>query len=217
MMAVMEEALESRTPFWKNHFLWFFLIGAATLTLMRPFLRHEPPPPPVLFTLPAFELIDQDGASFSGERLRDSVWVVDFIFTRCPSICPLLTRSMAHLQGRYGRAAVDGVRLLSISVDPEYDTPERLRAYRELHEGDPARWSFLTGEPDAVRTLLVDGFKAAMGEPQESDGLMDISHSGKFFLVDGDGGVRGFYDSDEMGLDEVFHRSQHVLKEQKGR
>lgn len=205
---------QSKKPWYKNLFLWYFVIGAVTLTLMRPLLRREPPPPPVIGRLPAFELVDQDGKPFNLNSLEGHVWVVNLIFTNCPSICPLLTDAMARLQARYDAYGKDEIKLASISVDPENDTPEVLRAYAAAHGADPERWRFLTGDPEAVRALVVDGFKTALGEPQENDaGLIDIMHSGKFAIVDPAGGIRGYYDGDDEGLDEIYWRSQHVAGE----
>jgi protein SCO1/2 len=204
----------SKKPWYKNLFLWYFLIGAITLTLMRPLLRREPPPPPVVGQVPPFELVDQNGNSFSFSDLEGRVWVANFIFTSCPSICPLLTRGMAGLQQRYDTYGIDEIKLVSFSVDPENDTPEVLRDYAALHEADPGRWTFLTGEEAEIRELIVNGFKTAMSEPLTNDaGLIDIMHSGKFVIVDTSGGIRGYYDSDAEGLDEVYHRSRAVLRE----
>lgn len=211
-----EAAKGTRRRWMHNPFLWAFFIGIATLTLMRPLLRHEPAPPPVLGQLPEFTLIDARGQPFGSADLAGEVYVTNFIFTRCASICPRLTASMARLQQRYAAEGVDGLRLVSITVDPEYDTPEVLRAYGQTHGVSPDRWSLLTGTPDAITELVVGGFKTAMGRPEQAPGgLIDIAHTGKFVIVDGSGGIRGYYDSDERGLDEIFHRSQHVLREQR--
>jgi protein SCO1/2 len=207
---------EPRRTFLKNPYVWFFLVGAVTLTLMRPCLRREPPPPPVVGRLPAYELTDAGGRAFGSADLAGRVYVADFIFTRCTSICPLLTKAMGRLQDQFRERGVEGVHLVSFSVDPDYDTPERLREYAERHGADPDRWTFLTGDRERIRELLVDGFKLAMGDvPPDTDNLADIAHSGKFVIVDGEGGIRGYYDTDQEGLDEIFHRSQHVLRERR--
>ena len=207
-----------KKPWYKNIFLWYFIIGVVSLTLIRPLLRREPPPPPVVGQLPAFELVDQSGKSFSLSDLDGNVWVVNFIFTSCPSICPLLTDGMGKLQDRYSAYGIDGVKLLSITVDPENDTPEVLRAYAEANEADPERWKFLTGDSQAIRDLVLDGFRAPLGEPQETDaGLIDIMHTGEFVILDPSGGIRGYYGSDLEGLDEIYHRSRHVLREARER
>ncbi len=205
---------EEKKPWYKNIFLWYFVIGVVTLTALRPFLRREPPPPPVLRRLPPFELVDQNHKTFSLSDLQDQVWVANFIFTRCGSICPILTSRMAGLQERYETYGVDEIKLLSISVDPEYDTPDVLKDYAELNGADPERWTFLTGDLEAVRALVIEGFATGMGERVEDDaGMMDIAHTGKFVIIDPRGGIRGYYDSDTEGLDEVYHRSRHVLDE----
>jgi len=201
-------------PWYKNLFFWYFVIGVVTLTLLRPFLRREPSPPPVLRNLPPFELVDQNNKPFSLNDLESGVWVANFIFTRCGSICPLLTSQMAGLQERYETFGVDEIKLLSISVDPEYDTPAVLKSYAELNAADPERWTFLTGDPESVRALVVGGFATALGEPvEDTTGMMDIAHTGKFVILDPRGGIRGYYDSDTEGLDEIYHRSRHVLNE----
>jgi len=211
----MSESAKNRVPFYRNPWVLAFLIGIATIHLIRPMLRHEPAPPPVLSNLSPFALVDQSGTPFGNEELSGRVWVVNFIFTRCSSICPLLTRAMRQLETRYDEENVSGIGLISVTVDPEFDTPGVLAGYAERAGADSARWLFLTGEPEAVRRFIVDGFKTPMGPESDAAGVMDIAHSGKLVLVDGSGGIRGYYDSDKTGLDEVFHRSQHVLEQQR--
>ena len=178
---------------------------------MRPLLRRIPDPPPVIGQVPEFAVVDQEGNPFSLNDLKGEIWVANFIFTRCSSICPLLTLSMSRLQERYEMYGIDEVKLLSISVDPEYDTPERLREYALNNGADLERWTFLTGDEESIRELVVGGFKTAMGEPTEETGVFDIAHAGYFVLIDPDGGIRGYYGVTDEGLDEVYHRSRHVV------
>jgi protein SCO1/2 len=200
----------------RNPYVWAFVIGIVVLTAIRPLLRHEPDPPGVLWRLPTFRLTAEDDTPFGSDDLKGRVWVANLFFTRCSSICPHLTRAMSALQRRYDEAGVDSVRLLSITVDPEHDSPEVLRAYAREHGIDTKRWRLLTGAPGPIRTLVEGGLRAAMGQaPPPGGDLFDIAHAGHLFLVDGDGGVRGFYATDAAGLDEVFHRSRHVLDEQR--
>lgn len=199
---------------WKNPFVWAFFAGIVCLTLMRPFLRFEPDPPPVLGRVPEFALVDSSGRPFTRDDLEGSVWVASFFFTRCATICPALMRSVERLQERYAEAGIEGVRLLSISVDPEHDTPERLRSYATRYHVDPDRWVLLTGEREEIRSLAQDGFKVAMGRARVRDeGIMDIAHTAKLVLVDPEGNVRGYFGADAAGRDEVFHRSRHVRDE----
>lgn len=199
-------------------YLVAFFVGIVCLTLMRPLLRREPAPPPLVARLPEFELTAADGTPFGRDQLAGKVWIADFFFTRCTSICPLLTATMGRIGRRLDEAGIDDVRLLSITVDPEHDTPERLRTYGDEHGIDPRRWTLVTGDAERVRRLVVEGFLQPLGQPETTDaGLIDIAHAGRLALIDGTGGLRGFYSSEPLGLDEIFHRSQHVLKEQRGR
>lgn len=146
-----------------------------------------------------FELTDQDGRPFGSEQLRGRVWIAGFAFTSCPSICPMLTSQMANLERRLAPHG-DGVHLVTITVDPEVDTPERLRAYAERHHANLARWSFLTGSPDQVRATLQRVFFVAVGERREIEGGYDILHTGQLMLVDRSARMRGLYPTDAEGL-----------------
>jgi protein SCO1/2 len=207
--------VSARTVY-RNPYVWGFVIGIVTLTAIRPLLRHVPEPPPVLFQLPEFSLVDADGKAYGSAELRGQVYVASFFFTSCRSICPAIMHGMGRLQAGYKERNIEGIRLVSISVDPEHDTPEVLTAYGQELGVDPGRWTLLTGDPEQVRRLVVDGFKtpADAASPQGARPI-DIAHTGKLVLVDGVGRVRGYYDSDEMGLDEVFNRAQHVLRQQR--
>jgi protein SCO1/2 len=200
---------EARVPLWRNPYVWAFVIGCVTVTLMRPLLRHVPPPPPVLGTLPDFQLVDPHGAPFGSADLRGQVYVASFFFTRCPSVCPLLMTRMKQLQDRFRNDGIHGIRLVSITVDPANDTPEVLREAEPRYGVDEAHWTLLTGPPDRVRTLCVDGFHVP-GFEQAYRGEGDIPHTTKVVLVDQRGRIRGYYDTDESGLDEVYWRAQHV-------
>lgn len=196
--------------------VWVFLAGILVLTAIRPLLRREPEPPPVLGTVPAFSLIDQDGRAFGSEQLQGQVYIASFFFSRCPSICPLIMKSVKRIEDAYRERGITGIRMVSITVDPDYDVPERLRAYAAEIGADPERWTLVTGELSAIRKVA-DGFHVPVGEPQDlPGGLMDIAHSGKLILVDGKGAIRGYFDTDESGLDEVYNRAQHVLRSAAG-
>lgn len=194
----------------RNPIVWFAVVGIAAITAFQLVCRRTPAPPPVLLTLPQFSLVDARGDTFDNASLRGKTWVVNFFFTSCPSICPDLMRKMGKLQAWYEEREVAGIALLSISVDPERDTPERLREYAVSMGADPSRWTLVTGDLEAVRALVVGGFKTALDPGNDDTGMFDITHSGKFVLVDGDGGIRGYYASDDLGLDEIFFRSIHV-------
>ena len=166
---------------------------ALALLLTVASCRNEPP---VYSTLPAFELTDATGTRFGSKQLAGRPWVANFIFTRCPTICPAFTAKMADVQ----RAVKDGgldAHLVSFSVDPVHDTPERLAAYAAKHGADPTRWTFLTGDPESVRKAVVDGLKIAANPIEPDDDPADIFHGSHFVLVDGEGRIRGYYDSND--------------------
>lgn len=150
---------------------------------------------PVLTTLPAFELVDEQGERFARGDLAGRVTVSDFIFTTCPDACPMLTREMAKLQQQIAQdEALRGVELVSFSVDPETDTPEALRAYAERYGADLTRWTFVTGPRPALIDLIQRGFLLAVMENASDEGAPFL-HSQKFVLADAEGRIRGYYDA----------------------
>ncbi|HYV20397.1 MAG TPA: FG-GAP-like repeat-containing protein [Verrucomicrobiae bacterium] len=169
----------------------------------------------VLIRLPEFVLENAQGDSSGLLDLRGTVWIADFIFTRCAGTCPMITARMAGLAAACASdPALKDVRFVSISVDPEYDRPEVLRDYAERVHADPARWSFLTGTRAAVRGLVRDGFKLPVED--QDDKAMPIMHSQSFVLVDRQGGVRSLVDPlGDHGLDDVTKALQAIAAEPK--
>ncbi|MCA9535833.1 MAG: SCO family protein [Myxococcales bacterium] len=159
------------------------------------------PLPPVLHELPDFTAIDQGGRAFQPATLAGHVWVANFIFTDCPSVCPMLTAQMGNVQRRLMPRAPD-VRYVSITVDPERDTPEVLAAYAARHDANLNTWRFLTlGDHESTQQLVVRGFRVRMGERErQPNGDDDIMHASHFVLVDGQRHVRGYYSTDAEGL-----------------
>lgn len=147
--------------------------------------------------LPAFTLADADGRPFGAAQLDGTISVVDFIFTSCPEVCPRMSEDMARLQSWLVDRALQGrARLVSVSVDPERDTPERLRAYAAQFHARPGTWIFATGSQQAIEDAVVRGFKIAVGrEKDDSQDGFAIVHGTKFVLVDGARQIRGYYDS----------------------
>lgn len=159
-----------------------------------PSLEHYAP-------MPGFSLLDQQGRETTSLDYRGHVVLVDFIFTRCPDVCPMLTTKAAWLQRSLPARPLGGapISLISVTVDPAYDRPEVLAAYAQAYDADPDRWRFLTGEPEAIQLLMAD-FQQVADLTGEVDGVPQIAHSERFLLIDGGGIVRGFYPSDEDGL-----------------
>lgn len=172
------------------------LISAATWSVFRHGVEQPEPGLPVLGKVPEFSLTASTGQPVSQSNLAGGIWVADFIFTRCPSLCPMLSGQMAKLQSTLVRDAGQSVRLVSFSVDPANDTPEALRAYADRFRADTNRWLFVTGDRGVLHGLIRDGFHLAVAERAESqntDGEGLITHSDRFVLVDRDLQIRGYY------------------------
>ncbi len=169
---------------------------------------------PVFAELPDFSLIDQTGTAFGLNQLLDKVWIANFIFTRCPATCPLQTVHMARLQEQLSRDPLwEDIRLVSFTVDPEFDTPGVLQEYARQAEADDGHWKFLTGTRDAIWELSMKGFKIPVGENPPSSN-QPLFHSPKLALVDRQGRIRGFYDGlSQAGLNELKQDLKPVLGE----
>lgn len=147
--------------------------------------------------VPDFKLTNQLGRAFSLADLKGDVWVADIIFTRCPGPCLTMTRTMQAVQAAL--PAQSAVKLVSLTADPEYDSPAVLRDYASRFTKDLDRWQFLTGPKQDVYRLAMAGFKLAVeqnnGTSPEADPFI---HSTRFVLIDRHGRLRGVpYDGTE--------------------
>jgi protein SCO1/2 len=165
---------------------------------------------PVYGQIPSMHLVDERGAPFDENAMRGHASVVDFIFTHCQSSCPRLTATMGDLQSRLASAG-SSAKLVSFSVDPENDTPAVLAAYAARAHADPTRWSFVTGPPNDVMRAVLDGFKVSAQKVARGANDYDVVHGDWLVLVDGQGRVRGYYDtSDAEGVTTLL-RDLHTL------
>lgn len=186
--------------------LWGLLIATllaiAFTAVMAPRWSRPPIPaaPPILGQAPDFELVNRDGTTIAKRDLEGSVWVADFIFTRCGLSCPRMTEIMARLDAA-PYLEFDFFRV-SFSVDPEYDTPEVLQRYADRWQIRDDRWLFVTGTRDEMLRIVVDGFKLALDldpPPETAAPEEPILHSTRFVLVDEGGSIRGYYNVVEAG------------------
>jgi len=152
-----------------------------------------------------FTLQNQLGDTITEEEVKGDLLIVDFFFTRCATICPMLTSNMKKVQDVF--SAQPGVRLLSHSVTPVADSVAVLAAYGEANGVDPDRWWLLTGEKKEVYRLARQSYFAALDEGD--GGLQDFVHTENIVLVDTLGRLRGFYDGTD--LDEVNDLVSDVL------
>ncbi|MDP9175001.1 MAG: SCO family protein [Planctomycetota bacterium] len=159
---------------------------------------------PTLYDAPRFDLTNQDGQPFGNAQLQSHPWIADFIFTTCASQCPIISSRMAGLQQQLPKE----IKLVSFTVDPSHDTPAALTLYAAQYKADLKRWSFLTGDPPAVLAVIA-GMKMGF---QPADNGTSIIHSPYMVLVDGQGHVRGVYDSgSESKMTQLAHDASLLL------
>lgn len=181
---------------------------------------------PRLGSLPEFHLLNQENRPVSLENYRGKVWVANFIFTSCAGTCPMLTQRMKKVEASIHEMAKErelpSLQIVSFSVDPERDTPEKLKKYAERFQTDPAYWTFLTGPVDQITRTVVQGFKISMGKvlPEGVSGdataaeVFDVVHGEKFVLVDTQGRIRGYYDSDSGGIKKLIADMSYLFNKE---
>jgi protein SCO1/2 len=149
--------------------------------------------PPFLFT-------DQDNQLISLDDTDGKVFVANFFFTSCPTICPRMTRNLQSVQELYRND--QAIMFLSFTVDPKRDTPERMRAFAEKYQANTPQWRFLTGEKKALYTLARNGFFLSASEGDGGPG--DFIHSENLILVDRQNHIRGYYNgTDESAVEQL--------------
>ncbi|SDD30360.1 protein SCO1/2 [Algoriphagus faecimaris] len=139
--------------------------------------------------IPEFTFTNQNGEAVGRATMEGKVTILDFFFTSCPSICPIMSKEMERVNDMFREEKQ--VQILSISIDPEYDTPEILKEYAERHGAQAGKWDFLSGPKDETYALARCGFALptldGLGNPD------DFVHSDKFVLIDEQGRIRGYY------------------------
>ncbi len=163
---------------------------------------------PKIKPAPEFTLTKQDGKRIALKELRGKVLAITFIFASCADTCPLLTAKMGGLQDRLGPAFGPKVFFLSITVDPERDTPEVLKRYAEAHKANPAGWAFLTGTKAEIRDVA-----KRYGIYYKKTSRGDVDHTFLTSLVDQNGTLRVQYMGVKFAPDEMFRDLQSLLKE----
>jgi cytochrome oxidase Cu insertion factor (SCO1/SenC/PrrC family) len=178
--------------------------------------------------VPDFLLVERSGRTVRRADLFGSVWVANFVYTRCTETCPLQTAQLARLQTDFPER---DFRLVSITVDPEHDTPAVLARYAEQYGADPQRWLFLTGEKRAIYRLATDGFRLGVVDPHDqpartsglfrllapapawathgSQGL--VMHSPRLVLVDRRATIRAYHRPDDPESLDRLHGNLRTL------
>lgn len=197
---------------WKVTMLSIPLVIAALLLLLRQAEVKQLRNRSIISygKVPQFELINQEGRRFGFAQLKGKIWIADFIFTMCPGPCPMISSRMSELQKPLENT---DVHLVSVSVDPEHDTPEILRGYAKKLQAQPQRWDFLTGSKEAIYDLSRNGFKLAIADSSAEAGTP--VHSTRMILVDRRGEIRGYYDAlAPDAVTKLLADTNHLLREQ---
>ena len=181
-----KQRIDKSTLIWVA--LGVIIIAIAGINLWSAFdTKSEVPSEAIETRVPDFSLTNQQGQPLNLSDMAGKIWIVDFIFTNCPTICPAMTQEMARLQSEF---ATDPVYFVSFSVDPERDTVDVLSRYATAYGADDRRWHFLTGEKASIYRLAEHGFSLAAGHQGS-----EILHSLRFVLVKPDGNIYDYYDS----------------------
>jgi protein SCO1/2 len=144
----------------------------------------------IYHTIPHFEFINQDNMKVSSDDLLGNIYVADFFFATCPTICPKMTTNMAYIQNKFKDK--EDLKFISMTVNPENDTPELLREYADKVHADTKSWSFLTGDKDKIYDVAFKGFFVSTMKDSIAPG--GFLHSKMLILVDRKGRVRGYFD-----------------------
>lgn len=166
------------------------------------------------YPIPKFSFVNQDSIWITQKDYEGHITLVDFFFTDCPSICPVMSAQMARLQTKFSKEHPElPIRFLSFSVKPETDTPAKLKSYAEGIGADLTRWNFLTGKPQDIYDLAQEGFLLTAFPSDTAAG--GIFHTDKVTLLDRQLRMRGYYDgTSTKSMDELFIDVITLAKEQ---
>jgi protein SCO1/2 len=207
---------DAPTSWWKSPFVIAFVLGALTLTAL-PFLQSlamRAPAP--IASLGEWSLTDHRGQVISNETLKGQVWIASVFFSRCASVCPPQQESLSKVLTHVDDLRAPDkppIRLVSFTVDAEYDSPEVLKRYAARFGWETPLWSFVTGDAEKLKELLVKRMFLEVGDPSERPGeLFDIAHTSRFVLVDQNGDVRGYWTTDDLGRGNLINAARLLWK-----
>ena len=190
-------------------FLSLFLLSLGFAAILAGFKSRatRSRPPPVLGQVGEFSLTNQNGAPVSLADLRGHIWIADIIFTRCAGPCLRMSRQMNELQ--FALPSAQGVKLVSLTTDPDFDTPAVLLKYAGRFDADTNRWMFLTGTKKEIGALATGGLKLSAVEtkPENRTSPDDLFvHSTIFVAVDRRGQLRGIFETGGEGVDWLIEK-----------
>lgn len=147
--------------------------------------------------IPEFRFLNEDSIFVSNKNFKNKIWIAEFFFASCPTICPVMNLQLKKLN-KETRALNKHIQFLSFTIDPENDTPSLLKDYKKRHRINSENWAFLTGNESETHALGINNFLTFAGKDDEAAG--GYAHSGSFTLVDKKGIVRGVYEVTNFDL-----------------
>jgi protein SCO1/2 len=195
------------------------VVGLAATAAMLSVLGCQAPPPLDVFgQTPDFQLTDQTGGQFSAAALAGRVTLLDFVYTHCTDACPLLSATFQETQRKLAQDNLLGskVMLVSLSVDPQHDTPQVLAEYGQQFKADATAWKMLTGDFDQVYDV-VTGFKVATRPPRPATdapapGGSELTHSTRIVLIDPQLQVRAYLEGQDATADDLIKAARRLIK-----
>lgn len=180
----------------------FFVAFGFSYPIYRSVNRILPPELPIIGQVPEFRLTSENGLPFGSEDLKGKVYLANFIFSKCPSVCPRMLGDLEEVQKRV-RGTGQKVSIVTFTVDPENDTPKVLFDLARRHHANPFVWTFLTDpNKEELFKLYRDGFK--VGVEQNPKDLFDIAHTEKIVLVDQENRIRGYYNFEKDDINQLM-------------
>jgi len=184
----------------------FWVIAVSFLfafPILKSIKRQLPDPLPIIGSVPDFTFMNENGQPFGSNELKGKVYIANFIFTSCQTVCPNLLGKIKTVQHRM-RGVIDRAAIVSFTVDPENDSSEVLYAKAREMNANPNVWRFLRAPINDTKKLLVDGFKVPVGDKEYAGNVMDVAHSNKLVLVDQMGKIRGYYSTEKDDINKLM-------------
>ena len=219
--------------FFRRYKRFFLVLGILSTAIILLFFRALQPTPTLPIYQPAmvdpvlvdesiqyvkkyhrigdFSLTNQNNKNISHLDYDDHIYVADFFFTTCPSICPIMTENMVYLQSLVND--LTEVKLLSFSVTPEIDTPEVLKAYAQQKGVNDSRWNLLTGDKKEIYKLARQSYLVVQEDGNGDE--HDMIHTENFVLIDKQRRIRGYYDGTQREDMEQIRADIDILRQEK--
>ncbi|UYZ21572.1 SCO family protein [Mesobacillus jeotgali] len=167
---------------------------------------------PLNWEINDFTFENQNGKKVGMEDLNGEVWVADFIFTSCETVCPPMTANMDILNQKLKKEGINNIKFVSFSVDPDVDTPDRRKDYMERYDINPDKWHFLSGySQQTIEDFALKNFKTIVKKPENDD---QVIHGTSFYLVDKDGVIVKDYPSlSDVPFEQMIEDIKILLNE----